>query len=71
MIKRYIENFKKSKTVRMALLKKIGGTLTIIIANLGYFEHAVTPVVFGIVTILFGVADYHIRTLTTKPLGEK
>ena len=67
-MKNYIRRFKASRTVRLAFFKKIGGSITIIIASLGYFENSVTPAVFGAVTILFGIAEYQIRLLTTKKL---
>ena len=67
-MKKYIQNLRKSKTIRIALLKKIGGTVTIIAANMGYFESSLTPVIFGSITIVLGVIDYHIRTVTTKAL---
>ena len=68
-MKNYIRRFKASRTVRLAFFKSLGGSITIIIASLGYFESAVTPSVFGAITILFGIADYQIRLLTTKKLN--
>lgn len=75
MLIRYFKNFKKSKTIRAAFFKSFIGVLTILSANLGYFENLMTPTVFAVVTgilaVLIGVYDHYIRTRTTKPLGEK
>ena len=71
ILSKYIKNFKQSKTVRLAFLKKLGGVITIILANLGYFEDSVTPAIFGTILIVLGVIDHYIRTLTDSALGDK
>jgi uncharacterized membrane protein len=65
---KYIEHFKASRTVKLALAKKVAGLVTLILANLSYFEASVTPSVFGCLLIGFGYADYLLRAATTKPL---
>jgi len=54
--------------VRLALFKKLGGIITIVLANAGYFEGSVTPAQFGSILIVLGAIDHILRTLTTKPL---
>ena len=75
MIKKYIENFKRSKTVRAAFYKKVAGVLTVILANFGYFEGTLSPTTFaittGVITTLIGIYDYYIRTQTTQALEDK
>ena len=71
MLSKYITHFKQSKTVRVSFIKNLGGVITIILANMGYFEDAVTPVVFGTILIILGVIDHYIRILTTTALEDK
>ena len=61
----------KSKTIKLAWLKKILGVVTVLLANAGYFEASVTPVVFGTILIVLGIADNYLRQVTRKPLEEK
>jgi hypothetical protein len=64
----YIEKFKASRTVRLAFFKKLGGLVTLIINNIGYFESSLAPTVFGVLLIALGYADLLLREATTKPL---
>ncbi len=75
MIKTYIANFQKSRAIRQAFYKKLGGLVVVIAANLNYFEGLVSETTFaiitGVVAILVGLNDQRIRATTTKALSEK
>ena len=66
-----IKRFKASKTVKSAWAKKALGIVSIILANLGYFESSMTPAAFGALLIIFGILDDHLRDLTNQPIAEK
>lgn len=68
---KFIEDFKVSKTIKLAWAKKIGGTITVVLANMGYFEDALTPAVFGSILIALGIIDNLLRQITTQPLDDK
>lgn len=67
MIK-YIQRFKKSRTVRLAFFKALAGVVTIIIANLGYFESSFSAQAFGIITIVLAIVDHVLRVKTTESI---
>ncbi len=68
---KFIEDFKVSKTIKLAWAKKIGGAVMVITANMGYFEDALTPAVFGSILIALGIIDNLLRQITTQPLDDK
>ena len=68
---KFIEDFKVSKTIKLAWAKKIGGAVMVITANMGYFEDALTPAVFGSILIALGIIDNLLRQITTQSLDDK
>ena len=66
-----IEDFKVSKTIKLAWAKKLGGAIAVILANMGYFEDALTPVIFGSILIALGIIDNLLRQITTQALDDK
>lgn len=63
-----LDDFKKSRTVRLAWAKQAAGVVAIIMANVGYFENSMSAAAFGGVMIGLGVLDYWLRSVTTEPL---
>ena len=68
---KFIEDFKVSKTIKLAWAKKISGAVMVILANMGHFEDALTPVVFGSILITLGIIDNFLRQITTQALDDK
>lgn len=66
-----IEDFKKSKTIKLAWANKLLGIVSVILVNMGYFETVLTPQVFGAYLIVLGITENWLRQLTRKPLAHK
>ncbi len=66
-----IDDFKKSKTIKSADAKTLLGITTVVLANMTYFQDTLSPVVYGMILIGFGIVDRYLRQVTRKPLDEK
>jgi len=70
-VKKAINGFKKSKTIKFAWAKVALGAVGLAIENQGMLQGVIDPVYFYFLIIGLGVADHFLRTITTHPLDEK
>ena len=70
-MKKAIDGFKKSKTIKFAWAKVALGAVGLAIENQGLLQGVISPVYFYVLIIGLGVADDLLRRVTTQALGDK